>query len=616
MITRQLSNKQNFAVLLIYTIIFMKRKNIFLIGALIAISFLGNTQVITHTHDWTRYNGDDGYEFGIGIVTSDDGYVYSTGVFEQTVNFGSTSTPGIVSSNGIRDVYICKRDANGYLSWAISFGGSSGDDVAAIDIDSESNIYVTGRFYGTVDFDPSASVDTLTQTGTIYADSYICKFDKNGNLIWARLLNGRYDLSCRDITVDNMGDVHVVGSFNGQVDVDPDPTDEAMLGSGGFWLQAAFSLTLDQNGNFKKHLVVKANSNDVSINSVAVDTNFNQYFTGEFKGLIGFFIPGSSSYNISSTGTGSNSFILCRDASNIFQWVRVLETSNGSTAKSIKLDANNNIYTIGSFKGTIDLDPSGASNLHVESTVKTSLYISKLDVNGNFIYGKSISGSGSASAKGNVYGKDLHVTSGGSTYFTGYFNKTVDFNPGTGVKNITAVGAEDAYICGLNTYGNLWSINTIESMYSWGKVRNNAIDLNSSEDIYTTGRFTELVNFNPPGYAYFGISLGGYDEFVHKLERIQLPLNNPFFKSNIEANSTNRFEIDIFPNPTSGLLNLNLPGEESAQVLMYSASGRLVYSGAHNSGRSSISMDNLAEGVYILKITQGEKTENVRVVKK
>ncbi len=601
----------------------MKTKIILLASALSVISFLGNAQVITHTHDWTRYNGDDGYESGVGIVTSDDGYVYSTGVFEQSVNFGSPSAPATVNSNGIRDVYICKRDANGQIQWARSFGGSSSESVVAIDIDNESNIYITGSFYGTVDFNPSPFFSyNMTQSGSIFMDVYISKFDENGNFIWAKQLKGTNTLESTDLTVStNYNDirVHVTGSFSDQVDVNPSPSifGVQLLNSAGSGDQDGFCVTLDQNGNYTKSYHLKGSSSDVSITSVAIDPYLTQYFTGTFEGTCDFDTD-TPVENMTSTGLGPDAFIMRVGHYSGFGWVRQLKCSVGAYPTSIKVTQNLKIYTIGNFSGDLNLEPheGGYPDMHTTSNMKTSVYISKLDYNGFYAYGKSISGTGPMSTKGNVYGKDLHVTSGGKAYFTGYFNKTVDFNPGTGVKNITALGAEDAYICGLNTYGNLWSMNTSESMYSWGEVRNNAIDLNSSEDIYTTGRFTELVNFNPPGYAYFGISSGGYDEFVHKLERIQLPFGNSFPKSNIEANNTSQFEIGVFPNPTSDVLNLNLPGEESAHVLMYSTRGQLVYSGKHNAGRSSISMDNLAEGVYILKITQGEKTENVRVVKK
>lgn len=592
----------------------MKAKRFLMIGALSAISITGNTQIATHVHDWSLSRGANGYESGEGIVASNDGFIYSTGVFEQTVDFHPFSTVGSVSSNGSRDIYICKRDEAGHFIWVKSIGGSSYDDVVAIDLDNESNVYITGRFYGTVDFDPSPiSSFNLTQNGGLYADVYIAKYNQNGDFVWAKRLDGSNSLESTDITVDGRNDVHVTGSFRGQVDVNPSPSIFAihLLTSAGSSDEDGFSVTLDQNGLYTKSYHLKGSSSDVSINSVAVDAVYNQFFTGEFTGTCDFDRSGAV-YNQTSTGSGADAFIMRVDPFNSLQWAKQLETSSTSNAISIKLDANNNVYTMGTFRGSIDLNPNSSVNMHIKSSLRTHVYVSKLAVNGVFLYGKTISGTGSLLTMGNVYGKNLHVTPNGKAYFAGFFTKRVDFNPGTGINNITAAGMNDAFICGLTATGNFWMTQTIEPHYSYGYAKNNAIALNNDEDIFTTGNFTHMTNFNPSGSPFYGISLGGVDMFTHKLKKIQ-PVFSPFFKSTETISET--FEVDVFPNPTARLLNINISGEENARVFMYSMDGQLVYSGEHTVGRSRISMENLSEGAYILQIKQGEYSERIKVIK-
>lgn len=593
----------------------MKAKKLFLMCAFSAIGSLGIAQAVTHTHDWTWGRGDDGYESGEDIVVSDDEYNYTVGVFEQTVDFHPfSSTIGSVSSNGVRDVYICKRNKDGHFVWVKSFGGNSYDDVVAIDIDSESNIYITGHFYGTVDFDPSPSSSfTMIQTGgTFDKDVYISKFDENGNFIWAKQLKGTGSLETTDIFVDGRNDVHVTGSFGGQVDVNPAPSifGVELLTSAGSSDKDGFSVTLDQNGIYKKSYHLKGSNSDVSIEAVYVDAGYNQFFTGNFTGTCDFDRE-STIHNMTSTGTGTDVFMMRVDPFNGFEWGRQFECSTSANAKGLEMDSNGDIYSVGTFKGTIDLDPGPGFNSYVKSSARTHTYISKLSYTGHHWYGKCISGTGPIFVMGNVYAEGLSVTDNGQVFITGYFDKKVDFNPGIGTHIITAGGKNDAFICGLNTFGNFWSFSWAESHYTDGYVRNHAIDMSAGQDIYTTGRLTRMVDFNAVGSPHYVISGGGYDMFTNKLERYN-PFPYPSFKS---AGTAENLEVSIFPNPTADFVTVSIPGEGAADIEVYSAAGQLIYMEQCEAGFSRISLEDFRNGVYTVIVKQKETSSYHKVIK-
>mgnify|MGYP006231740127 FL=1 len=590
----------------------MKAKKLFLMCAFSAIGSLGIAQAVTHIHDWTWGRGDDGYESGEDIVVSDDEYNYTVGEFEGTVDFHPfSSVVGSVTSNGGRDIYICKRNKHGHFVWVKSFGGSSFESVSAIDVDSESIVYVTGLFYGTVDFDPSPTTSfTMTQSGSLSADAFICKYDANGNFVWAKMLNGRDLLNVTDITVDGQNHVHVTGSFTDLIDLDPDPTQSIMIASSHAWDEDGFSVTLDGNGNHVKYYLLKGSGSDVIINSVAVDANYNQYFTGKFDGLCDFNYGAGSSL-LTSTGTYDDAFVLKVDASNTYQWAKQFLSSVLSEGKGIHLDATNNVYTVGQFRGAIDLDPGTTNNLHSSPTFKIGSYISKLDPAGNFVYGKTISGTGTSSQRGNVLAEGLSVTDNGQVYFAGYFDKKVDFNPGIGTHIVTAGGKNDAFICGLNTFGNFWSFSWAESHYTDGYVRNHAIDMSTGQDIYTTGRLTRMVDFNAVGSPHYVISGGGYDMFTNKLERYN-PFPYPSFKS---AGTVENLEVSIFPNPTADFVTVSIPGEGAADIEVYSAAGQLIYTEQCEAGFSRISLEDFGNGVYTVIVKQKETSSYHKVIK-
>lgn len=73
------------------------------------------------------------------------------------------------------------------FEWAKAMGGHEGDSGYSIATDALGNVYTTGYFQDTVDFDPSVGVFTLS---TINMAAFIVKLDAAGNFVWAKKLAG------------------------------------------------------------------------------------------------------------------------------------------------------------------------------------------------------------------------------------------------------------------------------------------------------------------------------------------------------------------------------------------------------------------------------------------
>ena len=90
--------------------------------------------------------------------------------------------------------------------------------------DKQGNIYTTGNFQGTCDFDPGAGNYTLQATSVL--DGFIAKIDAAGNFVWARRIgNTTQDYhqyaAPRGIAIDADNNVYTAGDFNGTFDFDP-----------------------------------------------------------------------------------------------------------------------------------------------------------------------------------------------------------------------------------------------------------------------------------------------------------------------------------------------------------------------------------------------------------
>src|SRR5262245_11213651 len=74
------------------------------------------------------------------------------------------------------------------LGFASTFGSSGADDVTSTAIDSAGNVYLTGSFSGTVDFDSGPG--TLSRTSAGQSDAYVAKVSPTGALLWVAQFGG------------------------------------------------------------------------------------------------------------------------------------------------------------------------------------------------------------------------------------------------------------------------------------------------------------------------------------------------------------------------------------------------------------------------------------------
>ena len=107
-------------------------------------------------------------------------------------------------------------------SWTKTMGGAGDDRGYSAAVDGSGNVYVTGYFYETVDFDPGPGTDNHTSAGI--QDIFLTKINSDGTYGWTKTMGGigsdDYGLSA---TVDGSGNVYLSGYFMVIGDFDPGP---------------------------------------------------------------------------------------------------------------------------------------------------------------------------------------------------------------------------------------------------------------------------------------------------------------------------------------------------------------------------------------------------------
>ena len=129
-------------------------------------------------------------------------------------------------NTGISSIFVSKFDANGKLLWAKqTVSHSEYDNVwgahsESITTDVSGNVYTTGFFGGTIDFDPGVG-DFLFNN--IFGNNFILKLDSSGRFVWANQMGqiSRSYVWGKSIAVDVSGNIYTSGYFLGTADFDP-----------------------------------------------------------------------------------------------------------------------------------------------------------------------------------------------------------------------------------------------------------------------------------------------------------------------------------------------------------------------------------------------------------
>ena len=408
--------------------------------------------------------GSPGIDISYGSATDSEGNVYLT---------GTTSGSLEGDSQGGFDVWAAKYDRQGQELWRQQFGSSGGDRSYGIVVDNNDDFFLTGqtngdlfsdlqspesdawiakfdgsngeeiwgRQYGTdvTDGFANTSLDlAVDNEGSVYAsgiaikestvprevfnfaiqdDSFVIKFDGDGNQQWFTELSSPFFDESYGIDVDNEGNVYATGWTQGLVR-ESDPGRDLLKYD--YWLAK-----LDSN-NGEVESTQQFNSSDNGVEfawDVEVDSQGNAYVsgwtTGDLAGNSGSYDPFLAKYN--------------RDGTQ--EWIRQFGTGgdDSSYTASFDIDSEDNIYVTGYTNSNL-----GGANQGGYDT-----WVVKYDSEGTQQWTQQL---GTTKRE---YGTDVAANEFGEVFVTGFTNGSL------GSEN---AGAEDAWIAKLNAdSGNIQS---------------------------------------------------------------------------------------------------------------------------------------------------------------
>jgi hypothetical protein len=426
-------------------------------------------------------------------------------------------------------------------------------------------------------------------------------------------------------------------------DFDPSPTGEFFLSAQNDG-RAGFLAKYDKDGHFLKAVPFAA-----APLYIASDT---LYVIGNFKGRLDLDFSEDSLIIESASSSETDVFFAKYDKGLNLLFGKHLSSPGYIFSNLIRIDQHRNIYLGGTFSATLDLDPSEDTFLLTTGDPqKEAIYLAKYDPQGRLLWGYQIDGELLVGLFTDIDGEDLIIS--------GNFFDNLILPDST---ELTSAGRNDDFIARLGPDGrtkwhftisgpgftNMTSISEADTSFWTAGTFNDIIDMDPSPSAeFILGR--ELgSNFYLARYSYNGHLLEAYsigpvfdhtlmwmqcDPASHKLLLngtyfpewtdfdltegvVKLPSNYPYagflaeystqVASSIEADrSIEEKEIRVFPNPTSGSINLQLPpglrGELRLEV--FTATGQRIWAQVIGATDQVVDLSPLPSGLYFMRLS-------------
>jgi hypothetical protein len=451
------------------------------------------------------------------VIEDAAGDIYVVGRFRETADFDMDAGVTNLSSASNYDGFVAKYDLNGAFIWAMNLGatttGVSENTITHdIAVDGNGDIIIVGEYRGlNVDFAPrggNATLLTSTNSGGVL-DGFIAKYNTLGQCIWAM---GMGSNSSSDellgVEVDAANNIYITGRLDDN------------LGSGININPLGTAHLLNTSNNSNDAVLIKYDPNgihqwDLSIGNTGIDYGYDVhvvgnlvYLGGRFQGINTDFNPLGTSILRTSVGSYDAFLAQYNTANGLCNWAVSYGSTGSEEVKEIDTDATGDVYVIGAFQNSVDLDPGAGTNT-VVSNGSNDIYLAKFNTSGTHVWGFGIGG---ASID---YGYDISVD-GANVYATGKFRQTADFDPSAGTVNITAQGgttSDETFIAKYTTagvYANAFAIEGPNNDRAYGIYANNGT-------IYLAGYFNGPgVDFDPVGTSTLSSTSGttNHDGFI------------------------------------------------------------------------------------------------------
>ena len=537
---------------------------------------------------WSTFYGSGSTNVAWDIKTNSTGAVYVCGetnginTWNQSGAYNDPTYNGTIPS-GI-DAYIVKFNPNaGTIDWATYFGGPDKDAFLSMAFDSQDRLYIGGYGEGGSYYTPLSGAFDQSYISGNGLDGMLARFDANDQLEWATFYGGNGRDKIVSIDIDDNDRLAIAGltqSSNMPLrDADQSSSADYFKNSLGGNLDV-FVATFDANGAHQWGTYFGGSDSDWDIeggskNILSFDPQNRLYMVGstwsdnvtegfpiQFWGVSGY------SYNDNTyAAMARNTGFIARFGTNYsLEWCSYVGADGGLQLNAIDISTDGKIFVGGSTgDAALAYRPSGSAPLYSQTGLKNATY-ALWGTDDAFIM-----------ALDNQHGEMWSTPFGGETGFS--------TTQGEEIYDLEVFENQTVYITGYTSADG--GVNAVASD------RFPTFDYNvASQDDY----FVD---------THQGMFWDGFANSFCVQELIY---------TSLDEISSSGFGLRLYPNPTQGIFFLE-SDEVVDRIQLLDITGRVLeqYTNVPQ-GTTEMDLNSYPNGVYLVKVTVGNKEVQQRVI--
>lgn len=212
-----------------------------------------------------------------GLIVDDFGNLYISGTFTYSEIKGQ-----LLTSTGLRDIFMFKQDNEGKLIWLNQIGGKGDDYCNSMCYDGKNNLYITGQFQDSVYFGDHLILSSNLVNFDGLTDIYVAKIDTAGEVKWVTKGGDMNNDQAFDMDISSQNEIYVIGRFE----------DSLIYNNQNIVSNGLYDIYISKFDSLGNHIYSNAyggNSESLSHDNgygIDLDLYDNLYITGSYNGTI------------------------------------------------------------------------------------------------------------------------------------------------------------------------------------------------------------------------------------------------------------------------------------------------------------------------------------------